>query len=183
VLTLVLGGARSGKSWYAQSLLASREAIYVATARRDGDREMRARIEQHRSDRPGSWMTIEEPERVPYVVRTTAPLDRPVLVECLTLWLSNLMLRHANMPARKQQETVLAQVDALAEACRGRDVIVVSNEVGFGVVPATRVGRRFRDLQGWANQRLAREATTVILVVAGLPVALKELDRREVAGL
>ncbi len=176
MLTLVLGGARSGKSRYAQALIGDRPAIYVATARRTRDREMSGRIERHRTDRPASWITIEEPERVPRVVRTATPTDVPVLVECVTLWLSNLFERESHTPVRRQQEILLSAVRELAETGRIREVIVVSNEVGGGVVPTTRVGRRFRDLQGWANQILAAEAQSVVLVVAGLPLALKHHD-------
>jgi adenosylcobinamide kinase / adenosylcobinamide-phosphate guanylyltransferase len=177
VLTLVLGGARSGKSRYAQSLIGGRRAIYIATARRDDDREMRARIARHRSDRPASWITIEEPEQVPSRVRDAAPLDAPVLIECVSLWLSNLFFRESRKPAIRQQDILLAAVRDLAEASGGREVIAVSNEVGSGIVPATRVGRRFRDFQGWANQILAAEAGRVVLVVAGLPLVLKDAFR------
>ena len=173
MLTLVLGGARSGKSRYAQALIGDRPAIYVATARRTRDREMSGRIEHHRANRPASWTTIEEPESVPHVVRTAAPADQPVLVECATLWLSNLLERESHTPARKQQDILMAAVRELADACRTREVVVVSNEVGGGIVPITRLGRRFRDLQGWANQILAAEAAHVALLVAGLPVVLK----------
>lgn len=173
MLTLVLGGARSGKSRYAQTLVGQRQAIYVATARHTRDREMAGRIDRHRADRPGSWITIEEPEAVPRVVRTAMPADAPVIVECVTLWLSNLFERESHTPARRQQEILMAAVRELADASTLRDVIAVSNEVGGGIVPATRVGRRFRDLQGWANQILAEEAASVTLVVAGLPLALK----------
>ena len=173
MLTLVLGGARSGKSRFAQSLLGERPAIYVATARRTRDREMAARIDRHRAHRPPSWITIEEPELVPQVVGTARPAEAPVLVECVTLWLSNLFERESGTPARRQQEILLDAVRALGEASRRRDVIAVSNELGAGVVPTTRVGRRFRDLQGWANQILAEEAQLVALVVAGLPLVLK----------
>jgi adenosylcobinamide kinase / adenosylcobinamide-phosphate guanylyltransferase len=172
MLTLVLGGARSGKSRYAQALIGDRQAIYVATARRTRDREMSGRIERHRADRPSSWTTIEEPESVPRVVRTATPVDAPVIVECATLWLSNLFERESHTPARRQQDILMA-VRELADASRLREVVVVSNEVGGGIVPTTRVGRRFRDLQGWANQILAAEAQSVVLVVAGLPIALK----------
>jgi adenosylcobinamide kinase / adenosylcobinamide-phosphate guanylyltransferase len=178
MLTLVLGGARSGKSQYAQSLVGHRRAIYVATARRDSDKEMRGRIEHHRGGRPHDWITIEEPEAVPSVVRTAAPIDAPVIVECVTLWLSNLFHRESHTPARRQQEMLMAAVHELAQASHTRDVIAVSNEVGNGIVPATRVGRRFRDLQGWANQILAAEAASVVLVVAGLPLPLKGAQRR-----
>jgi adenosylcobinamide kinase / adenosylcobinamide-phosphate guanylyltransferase len=173
MLTLVLGGARSGKSRYAQTLVGPRQAIYVATARRRRDREMAGRIDRHRADRPESWITIEAPEAVPRVVRTAEPVDAPVIVECVTLWLSNLFEREAHTPARRQHEILMAAVHDLADASKLRDVIAVSNEVGGGIVPATRVGRRFRDLQGWANQILAKEAESVTLVVAGLPIALK----------
>lgn len=173
MLTLVLGGARSGKSRYAQALVGERPAIYVATARRTRDRDMAGRIDRHRADRPSSWITIEEPEGVPAVVRGAAPADAPVIVECATVWLSNLFERESGTPARRQQELLMGAVRDLAGASRLRDVIVVSNEVGAGIVPATRVGRRFRDLQGWANQILAAEAASVVLVIAGLPLPLK----------
>lgn len=178
MLTLVLGGARSGKSRYAQALIGDRQAVYVATARRTRDREMSGRIERHRADRPSSWITIEEPESVPRVVRTATPADAPVIVECATLWLSNLFERESHTPLRRQQDILMAAVRELADASRVRDVVVVSNEVGGGIVPTTRVGRRFRDLQGWANQILAAEAQSVVLVVAGLPLVLKTPDRR-----
>lgn len=173
MLTLVLGGARSGKSRYAQALIGERQAIYVATARRTRDHEMSGRIERHRADRPASWTTIEEPELVPRVVRSATPVDAPVIVECATLWLSNLFERESHTPARRQQDILMAAVRELADASRLREVVVVSNEVGGGIVPTTRVGRRFRDLQGWANQILAAEAQSVVFVVAGLPLALK----------
>jgi adenosyl cobinamide kinase/adenosyl cobinamide phosphate guanylyltransferase len=173
MLTLVLGGARSGKSRHAQRLIGQRQAIYIATTRRTRDREMARRIDRHRADRPESWITIEEPEAVPHVVRTAAPSDAPAIVECVTLWLSNLFEREAHTPARRQQEILMAAVRDLAAASTVREVIAVSNEVGGGIVPATRAGRRFRDLQGWANQILAEEAGSVTLVVAGLPLVLK----------
>jgi adenosylcobinamide kinase/adenosylcobinamide-phosphate guanylyltransferase len=173
MLTLVLGGARSGKSRYAQTLIGDRAAIYVATARRTRDREMSRRIERHRMDRPASWITVEEPELVPKVVQYVEPSNAPVLVECVTLWLSNLFERESHTPAPRQQDILMGAVRELADACRMREVVAVSNEVGGGIVPTTRVGRRFRDLQGWANQILAAEAHSVVLVVAGLPLALK----------
>lgn len=174
MLTLVLGGARSGKSRYAQSLVAGRQAIYIATARRTPrDREMLARIARHRADRPASWITVEEPEAVPRIARHAEPLDAPVVVECVTLWLANLLRREAQTPPRKQQEILLAEVQALAAVGQSRELIVVSNEVGGGIHPATRLGRRFQDLQGWANQILAAAAHDVVLVVAGIPVAVK----------
>ena len=173
MLTLVLGGARSGKSRYAQSLIGGREAIYLATARRTRDKEMAGRIDRHRTDRPAGWITLEEPENVPHVVRTASPIDAPVIVECITLWLSNLFERESETSPRRQQEILMGAVRQFAESSRSREVIAVSNEVGGGIVPTTRVGRRFRDLQGWANQILAEAADSVMLVVAGLPLKLK----------
>lgn len=174
MLTLVLGGARSGKSRYAQSLVGDRQAVYIATARRSKrDHDMLARIARHQADRPASWITLEEPEAVPLAVCRANPLDAPVLVECATLWLSNLLAREAKTPAHRQQEILLAEVRALAAAGRQRELIVVSNEVGGGIHPPTRLGRRFRDLQGWANQILAADADKVVLIVAGIPVSLK----------
>lgn len=177
MLTLVLGGARSGKSRYAQALVGDRNAIYVATARRDTDREMRARIIRHRDDRPRGWVTIEEPEAVPGVVRQARPADVPVLVDCVTLWLSNLLEREIHTPARKQQDILLAAVKEFADASRDREVIAVSNELGMGIVPATRAGRRFRDIHGWANQVLAADASRVVVMIAGLPLVLKDSTR------
>ena len=147
---------------------------------RTRDREMSGRIERHRANRRSSWTTIEEPEFVPRVIRTAAPVDAPVIVECATVWLSNLFEREARTPAPRQQEILMTAVRELADASRFREVVVVSNEVGGGIVPTTRVGRRFRDLQGWANQILAAEAQSVVLVVAGLSITLKrpDVDRR-----
>jgi adenosyl cobinamide kinase/adenosyl cobinamide phosphate guanylyltransferase len=135
---------------------------------------MLARITRHQSNRPKTWVTVEEPEAVPDAIRSARPPDAPIIVECATLWLSNLLAREAKTAARKQQDILLDAVRDLAAAAQHRDVIVVSNEVGGGIHPATRLGRRFRDLQGWANQILAEAAGDVILVTAGLPLALKQ---------
>lgn len=97
-----------------------------------------------------------------------------MLVDCLTLWLSNLFARESHTPPRNQQEILLAARRDFAEACRAREVVAVSNEIGTGIVPTTRVGRRFRDLQGWANQILAAEAIRVVFVIAGLALTLKD---------
>ena len=175
MLTLVLGGARSGKSRYAQSLIGPREAVYIATARHSSrDPDMEARIARHRADRPAAWTTIEEPEHVPAAILAARPVDAPVIVECATLWLANLMGREAETPPAKQEEILLDAVRDLATTGGSREVIVVSNEVGAGVHPVTAVGRRFQDLQGWANQILAAAASNVVLVVAGVPVTIKD---------
>jgi adenosylcobinamide kinase / adenosylcobinamide-phosphate guanylyltransferase len=168
---LVLGGARSGKSRHAleQARLAGTSVAFLATARAlDGD--MATRIGRHRAERPARWTTIEEPYEVPAASRRAARSHDLVVVDCVTVWVSNLMER-GDDDAR-----VLAAVDDLAKLLRERlvSVILVSNEVGEGVHPPTELGRRFRDLLGLANQRLAAAADRVTLMVAGLPLTAKD---------
>lgn len=168
-LMLILGGARSGKSRYAEGLIAALPPvwnppwIYVATAE-PGDEEMRARIAAHRARRGPSWQTVEAPQELAEAVILAQPA--PVLVDCLTLWLSNLMLIDADIEA----ETV--RLERALEAATA-PVVLVSNEVGSGIVPEHPLGRRFRDLQGALNQRIAARAERVVLMVAGLPLAVK----------
>ncbi|MEM8787269.1 MAG: bifunctional adenosylcobinamide kinase/adenosylcobinamide-phosphate guanylyltransferase [Pseudomonadota bacterium] len=164
-LTLVLGGARSGKSGHAQALAeaAAPERLYIATAE-PGDAEMAARIAAHRAERGPGWRTAEAPLDVTAALATAA--DAAVLVDCLTLWLSNLMAAEQDAPA--QTETLL---QAVADAAV--PVVMVSNEIGLGLVPDTRLGRRFRDAQGRLNQRVAQAAGRVVFVAAGLPLTLK----------
>jgi adenosylcobinamide kinase/adenosylcobinamide-phosphate guanylyltransferase len=172
-LTLILGGVRSGKSRFAEELAARHlPVIYLATAQA-GDEEMAERIARHRHRRPPQWRTIEEPWDVAGVVAAQATTGC-VLIECLTFWLTNQLLGLPGRPAR-EAATILAEVDALAVAAqqaRGR-VVVVSNEVGCGVVPANDLGRRFGDLLGEANQCLAAAATEVHVCVAGIPLRIK----------
>src|SRR5215475_13167909 len=167
MLTLVLGGARSGKSRYAQSLCESASCvIYVATARVEesaDDNEMRERIARHRADRPAEWQTVEEPLDLSRAVRDS-PIEAALLIDCATIWISNLMWECRKSPAAEQNTLILAEVDNL---------IIVSNEVGSGLVPEHPVARAFRDLQGLANQRLAQAADNVVFIVAGLPLRLK----------
>ena len=187
-LILVLGGARSGKSSYAEKLAAGlgQQVLYVATAQA-GDDEIRDRVAQHQGARPSSWRTVEAPTGVGPAVRVALaaqPAD-VVLVDCLTLLVTNRILQNLPDPASDHdldtvdesaaQERITAELDALLAACRAGDTpwIVVSNEVGQGLVPPYHLGRVFRDLQGWANQRLAAEANRVTLMVAGLPLDLK----------
>jgi adenosylcobinamide kinase / adenosylcobinamide-phosphate guanylyltransferase len=184
MLTLILGGARSGKSRYAQSLCHSpAQVVYIATARTDeqaSDQEMRERIARHRADRPADWQTVEEPLDLPRAVRA-APVEAILLIDCITLWISNLMWELRGQTYATQEGEVLARIDDLVYSTRQRaesalatgEVIVVSNEVGSGLVPEHQLGRAFRDLQGFANQRLAQAADRVIFVVAGLPLLLK----------
>ena len=159
-VTLILGGARSGKSRYAEGEAGG--GVLIATAQAHDD-EMAARIARHRADRAAGWEVREVPLDLGGALGAVTE-DRPVVIDCLTLWLSNLML------AGRADEA-----DALPEAlaaCRA-DAICVSNEVGQGIVPATPVGRAFRDAQGRLNQRVAAVADRVVLMVAGIPMVVK----------
>jgi adenosyl cobinamide kinase/adenosyl cobinamide phosphate guanylyltransferase len=164
-LTLVLGGARSGKSRYAESLIARLPPpwLYVATAEA-GDEEMTARIRAHRARRGPDWRTIEASRHLVAALQKAG--TTPVLVDCLTLWLSNLMLAGVDTEA---ETTHLEKALGAAAA----PVVLVANEVGSGIVPDHPLGRKFRDLQGMLNQRMAASADHVVLMVAGLPLALK----------
>ena len=172
-VTLVLGGARSGKSRYAEALIeaAAPRGTYCATAE-PGDAEMTARIAAHRARRQevgggDFWHTVEAPLELPSVIVSEAAADRPLLIDCLTLWLSNLLLADKNI----QTETRLLCA-ALGEAAG--PVVLVANEVGLGLVPETPLGRRFRDAAGRLNQEIAAFADRVVFIVAGLPLVLKE---------
>lgn len=165
LLTLVLGGARSGKSRHAESLIAATSPpwIYIATAQA-GDAEMTERIAMHRERRGHDWQTLEAPSDL--VGALASVQSRPVLIDCLTLWLSNLMLADADIGT---------EISALERALllRTDPTAVVANEVGSGIAPDNALARRFRDLQGILNQRVAACADRVILVVAGLPLIVK----------
>jgi adenosylcobinamide kinase / adenosylcobinamide-phosphate guanylyltransferase len=167
VTTLVLGGARSGKSAFAERLVSGSglARVYVATATA-GDDEMHARIARHRTQRGDGWHTVEEPlALVDCLAREAAP-ERAVVVDCLTLWLSNLM--HAG----QDDEAETRKLAAWLPQADG-PIILVSNEVGLGLVPETPLGRRFRDAQGRLNQRIAATVDSVVFIVAGLPLRLK----------
>ena len=166
-LTLILGGARSGKSRYAESLIAALPPpwLYVATAGA-ADEEMAARISTHRARRGADWHTVEAPRHLVATLQKAGTM--PVLVDCLTLWLSNLMLADLDIEA----ETAHLERALTAAAA---PVVLVANEVGSGIVPDHPIGRKFRDLQGILNQRIAARADRVVLMVAGLPLALKGL--------
>ena len=165
-ITLVLGGARSGKSRYAESLIAAcpPPRLYVATAEPFDD-EMRARIAEHRARRSADWRVIEAPRDLVDALRKNSA-GGAVLVDCLTLWLSNLMLADVEIEAECDRlEAVLAGVAG--------PIVLVSNEVGLGIVPDNALARRFRDAQGRLNQRIAACADRVVLMVAGLPLVVK----------
>jgi adenosylcobinamide kinase/adenosylcobinamide-phosphate guanylyltransferase len=165
---LVLGGVRSGKSAHAEQLARETglERIYVATAQAFDD-EMHERIARHRDNRAADgWVTIEEPIGLAAVIARHARPDAVVLVDCLTLWLTNIMLGGRDV---ERMQTALISI---VEAAKG-PVILVSNEVGLGVVPETKLGRDFRDAQGRLNQAVARTVPRVLFMAAGLPLALK----------
>jgi adenosylcobinamide kinase / adenosylcobinamide-phosphate guanylyltransferase len=166
-LALVLGGARSGKSAFAESLVGASglAPVYLATAEaRDG--EMAERIVHHRARRGPAWRTIEEPLALEAVLAEQAREGAAVLVDCLTLWLSNLM--HAGDEPEARASALCAQARALPGL-----IVFVSNEVGLGLVPETPLGRRFRDAQGRLNQAVAAVADRVVFTAAGLPLYLK----------
>jgi adenosylcobinamide kinase/adenosylcobinamide-phosphate guanylyltransferase len=167
-VTLVLGGARSGKSRYAERLVedAARCGTYLATAEA-GDAEMAERIAAHRARRGPFWRTVEEPLALASTIAAHAEPERPILVDCLTLWLSNLLLA-----GKRADEQAGALRGALRNAAG--TVVLVSNEVGMGLVPETPLGRRFRDAAGRLNQDVAALADRVVFVAAGLPLVLKE---------
>jgi len=192
-ITFIIGGARSGKSSFAERRAAGggpRRVVYVATGGA-GDAEMTARIAAHRRKRLPGWQTVEEQWQVGDVIRGSGGAGAVVVVDCLTLLVSNLVLRavgpgaEESMPeqvadeaASRAQAAVEGEVAALLDAARaareaGGDVIVVSNEVGQGLVPPYPLGRLFRDLLGWANQAVAAAADEVYLLVAGIPLCLR----------
>ena len=165
-VTLVLGGTRSGKSRFAESLiLAHGDGTYVATAEARDD-EMTARIQHHKDLRGAAWHTIDAPLDLADALVTAETIGRPLLVDCLTLWLSNLM---------EAERDIGRETDALASALASLTIpiVMVSNEVGQGIVPANALARQFRDHAGELNQTMAAQADRVFFVTAGLPAQLK----------
>ena len=164
-LTLVLGGARSGKSAYAESLFTGPRAVYVATAE-PIDEEMRERIARHCARRGEGWTTVEAPLELGAALRANATGTFGILVDCLTVWLGNLM--HAERDIDREVRSLLESLAAPAVP-----VVLVANEVGLGVVPDNPTARAFRDHAGRLNQALAARADRVVLVTAGIPLVLK----------
>jgi adenosylcobinamide kinase / adenosylcobinamide-phosphate guanylyltransferase len=170
-ITLITGGSRSGKSTHALKLAEEyRRKFFVATGEAL-DEEMQARIETHRATRPSDFRTVEEPINIVAALEILDTSADLVIVDCLTLWVSNLMLR-----AAMNNEAVLAAADRLATALKRASFasIVVTDEVGAGIVPTDYAeSRRFRDLLGWTNQKIAAAADEVLLMVAGYPLKVK----------
>jgi len=180
-LILVLGGARSGKSAFAEkktaelSLLSDGNVCYIATARA-GDSEMYERIRKHRARRPSEWRTIEEPMDLCGAMGRLEPGEKVVLLDCMTLWLTNVVFDGEEEKSGEEREKMV--MDLLggfldAVALSGATVVAVSGETGMGIVPSGRIGRLFRDLLGMVNQKLAEASEESYFVVAGLPQKLK----------
>jgi adenosylcobinamide kinase/adenosylcobinamide-phosphate guanylyltransferase len=166
-MTLVLGGARSGKSRHAEALVDRHTGrrVYLATAEILDD-EMAARVKTHRARRDSDWKTVEEPLELAAVLKAETEQGAAVLVDCLSLWLGNLLGR-----ARNAEAEIAGLLAAIGQF--GGPVVFVSNEVGLGIVPDNALARRFRDLAGSLHQRLAEKADRVVFVTAGLPLNLK----------
>ena len=179
---LILGGARSGKSRFAQQLaerIGGAEVLFVATAEA-GDLEMASRIEVHRNSRPRAWDTLEKPIEVARALAAAPDRYQAVLIDCLTLLVSNVVLSCGNPVDTTMAEKRMRQRERCPDCCLPRAqgaVIIVSSEVGQGLVPDNRLGRVFRDVLGWTNQAVAAAADAVYLLVAGLPVEVKCLAK------
>jgi adenosylcobinamide kinase / adenosylcobinamide-phosphate guanylyltransferase len=170
-IVLLLGGVRSGKSRYAQEIaMRGQHVAFLATAEA-GDDEMRLRIDRHRRERPAAWTTFEVPVAIEMVLQQCSGQFDTILIDCLTVWTANLMEHYAQDP-----DLVLAHAGRLATLLRRftGTVILVSNEVGSGIVPDNELARNYRDLLGGINQRIAAAADEVILMVAGCPLVIKQ---------
>lgn len=176
MIHLVIGGARSGKSRFAESLVKSIETcqpdstvIYIATATAD-DSEMASRISHHQKNRPGAWELIEEPFNLAQLIERLNQSEQIILIDCMTLWISNWLCddNRESFAWQKQSEDFL---EALSDS--QAKIVIVSNEVGSGIVPMGNISREFVDLAGWLNQKLAEMVNDVTLVLNGIPMALK----------
>ena len=172
-LILILGGVRSGKSSYAQQLAGGlgNRILFLATAEA-GDEEMKRRIARHKASRPESWRTIEEPLDIAGALRKEAAHADAVIIDCVTVWLSNMLMRDEKL----SETEILKQIDRIVEAYEQdyATYIIVSGEVGMGIVPERPLGRLFRDYLGLVNQRLAGKADRVVMMVAGIAMDLKK---------
>jgi adenosylcobinamide kinase/adenosylcobinamide-phosphate guanylyltransferase len=167
--TLVLGGARSGKSRLAESLAMRSEkpVVYVATAQA-GDAEMQKRIDAHRARRPSNWSIVEEPLHLTKALESIADDRVFVVVDCLTLWITNLLILGDDERLRRERDALIATLVTLKN-----EVVLVGNETGMGITPLGELTRRFVDESGWLNQQLAQTCERVVLTIAGLPSVLK----------
>lgn len=168
---LVVGGCRSGKSSFAEEWITSRfkQKIYIATSFVGDDEEMKRRVGHHRRNRCDSWQTIEEPINIAKIITSPTTASQAYLVDCLTLWLTNLLLQDLS------DSLIEDKIDELNRAIAACPVslVMVANEVGLGIVPDSSLARRFRDLAGWCNQRVGACCDKVVFMAAGLPMHLK----------
>ena len=176
-ITLILGGARSGKSLYAQKLAeaSGKSVTFLATAQAL-DEEMSARIQKHQSERPTHWLTVEIPLDIASHIKEIQ--SDVVLLDCITLLISNLLMKFVKddlVDEAPFMQAIQKEMEVLLAAIRTskQDWMIISNEVGLGLVPPYQMGRVYRDGLGWANQRLAREAEKVVFMVAGIPLVVK----------
>lgn len=174
-LTLILGGVRSGKSSFVEHIAieSGKSVLFIATAAA-GDSEMAERICKHKASRPGNWQTLEIPQELGNNLK--APIADIVIIDCITLLISNLLLSFPeDTPADIVMHKIHGEIDELiaAQARLGGQWLLVSNEVGLGVVPPYPLGRVYRDALGWANQALAKSAKRVVFMVAGIPMVIK----------
>lgn len=176
-IIFITGGARSGKSTYATELAknVASQVIFLATGIAK-DEEMKKRIDRHKKSRPSCWRTIEETKDISSILLDIQPPCELVIMDCLTFFVSNLLLEGVD------EETILQEIKKIVDIMRqvNYTTIVVSNEVGGGIVPDSELGRRFRDIIGLANQIMAKSAREVYLIVSGIPVKLKENSDGEV---
>ena len=178
-ITFIIGGARSGKSAFAQKLASKYEHVcYVATAdsaqtSQINDDEMVKRIQNHQKNRPANWETIEAPLNLDKTISTLDGKLDVVLIDCITIYITNMLLKNSEMV--EEEKHIIDAINKLCIACKKIPpyVIIVSNEVGYGIVPDNPLSRRFRDIAGCANQLIAREADSVFLVTAGIETKIK----------
>jgi adenosylcobinamide kinase/adenosylcobinamide-phosphate guanylyltransferase len=181
-LILILGGARSGKSDYAEKLAGQlgRRVLYIATAEAKDD-EMIARIAAHRQARPAEWQTLEAPREVGAALASIQGAPEVLLLDCMTLLVSNIILALETEPQTEIEAAVYTEIEAMLDVRKklGVPLVVVSNEVGLGLVPPYELGRTYRDLLGRANQHLAALADQVLFMVAGLPLVMKDVHAKD----
>ena len=170
-IVFIIGGCRSGKSTYAlqtaEKMPAERK-IFIATCVPQDD-EMKQRVAKHQTTRSRSWTTVEEPLKLPEAILQNSRRADVILIDCLTLWVSNLLMQNGD--EKKIADTIPHLIDALEKATC--PIVLVSNEVGTGIVPENRLARQFRDITGWVNQAVAKCANKVVWMVAGIPVTVK----------
>ena len=170
-IIFIIGGCRSGKSTYAlqtaEKMPAERK-IFIATCVPQ-DNEMKQRVARHQKERSHTWTTVEEPLHLPQALLENSPKADVILVDCLTLWVSNLLMQSGD--EKKIADKIPQLIDALEKATC--PIVLVSNEVGTGIVPENRLARQFRDITGWVNQAVAKSANKVVWMVAGIPVTVK----------